>query len=882
MKQLSGTIILVGMAVSLAVGEVRAADLVGTDIEVTQTIQDLENNVRLVAKKNTWVRIHAHCTGATKVDGVVARLTVRRTAPGPVTLLGTLDSPPTTVVATPNRVSVAQAFNLQIPYAWRSGTIELTAQIDFPNDIAEDQEANNTLKTTVSFESVPPIRVRVYGVEAPGVQLPAQTHYDHLASWLRRAFPTSALLLETSSLKLPLNLGNDVCLCPKDPNDNCIVPSQCQNDAQRSCNADTDCGCARVNELLLQRRMFDKVNADDFAEDRRYVGMVDDVGGTKFMRGCSPGVEAKVAAGPTGTDNWGWDNDGSYGDWYTSHELGHTYGRPHAGCCGAQNPGPYPYPNCEIGDDTQFGFDTDGPKVRSYHGRDNMSYCTGQWLSDFTFEAVMDQLILEHGAPPPPLKVLGNFAIAIGTANLSLDKAKISILHQLPPTRAYSTAASGDWEFRFLDASGGILSRHAFTPVEMEDERDLVLPSMTPSGGTPARLAVFSELIEVPDGPVARLALYHGGIELDGRDASGHAPTVTILSPNGGQSLGRSATIQWSASDADGDPLTATVLYSADGGANWHAVASDVATTSADVDLLGLPGGSQALFRVLVSDGFYSAVDDSDGVMVVENEAPQAYILDPGDGAQVAMGQVAMLEGLAHDAEDGALDEGALVWSSDRQGTLGLGAHLEIGDELVPGTHVITLTATDSGGESATATLTILKGSTDADGCPAYPRDDCDAASRAALSLRDRTGQRKLALRLMRGDVARDGSAFGTPNAGTTETLCLYAGGRLRDAVAIGPSATLWRANGARGFRYSNPDADGVTRMQLKAGGTTRPLPAMVTVRGEGASLPNMAAALGLPVVAQVGNDVTTVCVSADFGPEQVQKNERGGFRAKR
>ena len=54
------------------------------------------------------------------------------------------------------------------------------------------------------------------------------------------------------------------------------------------------------------------------------------------MRGCAPvnGMIsatgfARVGSGPVGSGDWGWDFDGSYADWYSGHEVGHAFGRPH-------------------------------------------------------------------------------------------------------------------------------------------------------------------------------------------------------------------------------------------------------------------------------------------------------------------------------------------------------------------------------------------------------------------------------------------------------------------------------------------------------------------------------------------------------------------------
>jgi hypothetical protein len=58
------------------------------------------------------------------------------------------------------------------------------------------------------------------------------------------------------------------------------------------------------------------------------------------------------------------------------------------------------------------------------------------------------------------------------------------------------------------------------------------------------------------------------------------------------------------------------------------------------------------------------------------------------------------------DMEDGSLTDGSLVWSSDRQGELGIGSSLAL-NTLEPGTHIITLTATDSYGISTQTSVLI-------------------------------------------------------------------------------------------------------------------------------------------------------------------------------
>ena len=72
-----------------------------------------------------------------------------------------------------------------------------------------------------------------------------------------------------------------------------------------------------------------------------------------------------MASGPTGPSTFGWDSDGSYGDWYGGHELGHTFGRFHAEFCGASGGAAYPFPNGQLSDadEAYVGIDVGDPAL---------------------------------------------------------------------------------------------------------------------------------------------------------------------------------------------------------------------------------------------------------------------------------------------------------------------------------------------------------------------------------------------------------------------------------------------------------------------------------------------------------------------------------------
>jgi len=145
-----------------------------------------------------------------------------------------------------------------------------------------------------------------------------------------------------------------------------------------------------------------------------YYGMVTDARG--FMRGSASAIPATpdpsaVASGPTGTFNaspgFGWDTDGSYGDWYGGHELGHTLGRLHPGFCnGNSSDDPaYPFANGQLANaDGNFtgldvGDDDLGIQPAALPGtvwHDVMTYCDNQWLSSYAYVGMRTRLVAEE------------------------------------------------------------------------------------------------------------------------------------------------------------------------------------------------------------------------------------------------------------------------------------------------------------------------------------------------------------------------------------------------------------------------------------------------------------------------------------------------------
>ncbi|NLE75886.1 MAG: hypothetical protein GX605_03925 [Chloroflexi bacterium] len=178
-------------------------DLVATRLEVAQALQDLNNSVRLVTNKRTFVRFHVrsaagfHPTFAT----LVAQQGANSTTIYPSNAGSVLARP------SPDRGVLNHSFLFELPNGFKQGTVTLTAHLNpvIPSvrnrNPVESNCGNNTSTATVTFESVPTMNLVNYRV---GDKLGSTTYYPssgdsvQMAQWLRRAYPLSSLAFATA------------------------------------------------------------------------------------------------------------------------------------------------------------------------------------------------------------------------------------------------------------------------------------------------------------------------------------------------------------------------------------------------------------------------------------------------------------------------------------------------------------------------------------------------------------------------------------------------------------------------------------------------------------------------------------------------------------
>src|SRR5207253_2158521 len=99
-------------------------------------------------------------------------------------------------------------------------------------------------------------------------------------------------------------------------------------------------------------------------------------------------------------------------------------------------------------------------------------------------------------------------------------------------------------------------------------------------------------------------------------------------------------------------------------------------------------------------------------ITVVVNSTPMVTISSPTAGATFDPGAPVTLSATASDLEDGSLTA-ALACASSRDGILGPGSTITT-STLTSGTHTITAAATDSGGKTGRASITITVNNTPA------------------------------------------------------------------------------------------------------------------------------------------------------------------------
>jgi hypothetical protein len=211
---------------------------------------------------------------------------------------------------------------------------------------------------------------------------------------------------------------------------------------------------------------------------------------------------------------------------------------------------------------------------------------------------------------------------------------------------------------------------------------------------------------KLPATGVREISVTYNGNSIGTASASPSAPTVVITAPAKGARVGgtKGAVLRWASHDADGNRLTATVRYSADGGTTWRTIYSGPDRSSTTLPSGLLSASRKARVRVYISDGFNEGIATSPQFIAV-GAPPVVSITSPRSGLRLLTGSPLGLTGVAFDDTGARLSGGKLTWTAGRQ-VLGHGAAISP-STLMAGRHTITLTARDRTGRTAHASIVV-------------------------------------------------------------------------------------------------------------------------------------------------------------------------------
>ena len=396
-----------------------------------------------------------------------------------------------------------------------------------------------------------------------------------------------------------------------------------------------------------------------------------------------------------------------------AHELGHLYGRSHVAVAGdtSSDTG---YPNYggsktsigEVGIDTG----TSPPTLFEPPGSaDIMSYGSNQWISPYTYQAILDARGMHQSAPIDPRRlrplIVLDFRVyraVRGVSRVEVRKSsRIEAAGMVPPRPA---GAPSPLSLDLLDGNGHILATHHCTWVPAHGGSG---SGCGCCGGPSVPLERepwldFCEVVEWPGDDVSSIA-FHRGEEPFHTISVGEPPTVSIEGP---ERTGSELVVRVSASHPR-ERVSVVVLFSADEGVTWQPVAFDPPDGEVRIEPDRVPGGDRCVFRAIGTAELQSATADTRPFDLPRT--PRRLYLDvPSDECGIAPGPVS-LAAMVDTKGLGVIGPQEIRWSSSLDGELGFGYALTV--DLNEGRHELTATAPDGlGGVLAERAIIIVGG----------------------------------------------------------------------------------------------------------------------------------------------------------------------------
>ncbi|HXJ57806.1 MAG TPA: hypothetical protein VNU68_14205, partial [Verrucomicrobiae bacterium] len=546
-----------------------AFDLYADHIEVVQTSQDLLNDVRLVTKKPTFVRGYAYlATNNTGPTTFFPQASLRAWLDG----RELLDDPPPYAINNTmidsvsdlptRRGNLNRSFLFQLPERWVENSGNLVVQMTVnPNGLLHETGNLNNTASSQSMQLIkmgsPCLVMLPIDVTTGPVYWP-QDDADNFGGIINRA----RTLLPVEDFQI--TLGKDVLRKPVFyilPYPDVVYRSFTEGDL-------TD-GIGSALDWLSIYNTFDKNPAG--CGDTHFVGMCPTSLPHFNGVGTRPGSSLLVTMRSGGSPSWQLPQGG----FSLAHELAHNFSEKHVynpASCGLDGQVPlepfenYPYFECTMGpidsgDATTYGYDPISGSViiptPSGPG-DLMSYQSQRWMSKYTIDLLfgripgfsfanglqLPQLLTGNAQAGSPLPVL----LIHGALNPATGAAEFLPLYQLP-----SDAFDGDKILASMNAAAQQSSPPYLVRLVDAGGTTLLQTPLVLSPPTDGPLSGFAQFVWFHPSTHRVQLVTSNNIVLADRLASPHAPVLALGSPVV-NAVAETLDLNWTASDADGDP----------------------------------------------------------------------------------------------------------------------------------------------------------------------------------------------------------------------------------------------------------------------------------------------------------------------------------------
>jgi uncharacterized repeat protein (TIGR02543 family) len=418
--------------------------------QLTQSTQTLDNAVSIVAGKQGLIRVFVLANQVNTATPAV-RVTLLNNGAAVSGYPKTVPAPSSSVPLALDPSLSANSWNLAVPGTDLTTPLgsgySLLAEVDPTGTLTEADETNNTLAATLRGSVVPTFKTTLFPVVLTnGTGNVTEANKEAWAARLAKMYPVASV---------------DVAV------------GAAFTGSVSTVSSDGTGWSTLLSDLATK-------HLADGASDRYYFGALNvsypsGVAGLGYVPSSASSSFAYRTA--LGWDKTGYPDGGNFPEVF-AHETGHNMGRSHSPCPSSGSNGPadidpaYPYAGGLIG---QWGYDTGLDLWKSpLTSKDIMAYCSPVWISDYTYQKVLDFRggtggFLAGGAEDTPLAApLSAAKECLLVRGLIHEDGQVELLPAFR-TRALPSAlpAEGDYSLSCLDAQGTALFTTPLTLMEV-------------------------------------------------------------------------------------------------------------------------------------------------------------------------------------------------------------------------------------------------------------------------------------------------------------------------------------------------------------------------------------------------------------------------------